>query len=227
MGDTKKGKVGSKSIAKRNNYASTPTNSGDLAPKGGIDIGVIPTGQGYVAPKFPTIDETKNYIQPELDSTNLGPSGYNQQGSLNIGTGVGLALTKGIDGKYNTDFWSDKQWQKFGEEGGTIGDNGEVNLGTGSTSPGMSVKDIATGVDAVTGVANALLGYKNYKLAKDTLNFNKAATNRDIANQGLAYNSALDKQTSNASALGGLGLAEAQARLDANKAKYMNTSAIG
>lgn len=217
MGDTKKGRVGSKGAVGLSGYTYTYTNPKEYTNPKGIDIGAIPTGQGYIAPKSSMTDGVKYDNLTGLNNTSLAP----------IGTGVGLALTKGIDGKYNTDFWSDKQWQKFGEDGGTIGDNGEVNLGTGSTSPGMSVKDIATGVDVATGVANAILGYKNYKLAKDTLNFNKAATNRDIANQGLAYNSALDKQTSNASALGGLGLAEAQARLDVNKAKYMNTSAIG
>ena len=157
--------------------------------------------------------------------------------------------------QYDTNFWSPAEWQAFGASGGTVdsagnlvaggqrpvmenGAQGSTFMGAGQgqvlgtleggpNSTSWSGNDIATGVNAATGLASALLGHKNYKLAKDTLSFNKAATNRDVANQGLAYNSALDMQTSNASALGGLSSAESQARLDANKAKYMNTSAIG
>lgn len=48
------------------------------------------------------------------------------------------------------------------------------------------------GLEALSGLANAFLGYKNYKLAKDQFGFEKAAMNRNIANQAQVINNAYD-----------------------------------
>lgn len=48
------------------------------------------------------------------------------------------------------------------------------------------------GLQALSGLANAFLGYKNYKLAKQQFGFEKAAMNRNIANQAKVINNAYD-----------------------------------
>ena len=48
------------------------------------------------------------------------------------------------------------------------------------------------GLQALSGLANAFLGYKNYKLAKKQFGFEKAAMNRNIANQAKVINNAYD-----------------------------------
>lgn len=101
----------------------------------------------------------------------------------------------------------------------------KVTPGVNPNAWGM--KDVATGVNAVTGLANAFLGYKNYGLAKDTLTFNKAATNRDIANQGLAYNTALENNAKIGARLGGLNADQTASKMGALESKKMNISAIG
>ena len=47
---------------------------------------------------------------------------------------------------------------------------------------------VFSGLNALSGLANAFLGYKNYKLAKDQFGFEKAAINRNIANQAKIIN---------------------------------------
>lgn len=59
------------------------------------------------------------------------------------------------------------------------------------------------GLQTLTGLANAYLGYKNYKLAKDQFGFEKAAMNRNIANQAKQINSAYDSSASIAAAMAG------------------------
>lgn len=48
------------------------------------------------------------------------------------------------------------------------------------------------GMNVLTGLANAYMGYKNYKLAKDQFGFAKAVTNRTIANQAKQINNQYD-----------------------------------
>ena len=47
------------------------------------------------------------------------------------------------------------------------------------------------GAEALAGLANAYMGYKNYGLSKDKFAFEKAAANRAIANQASEYNTGL------------------------------------
>lgn len=48
------------------------------------------------------------------------------------------------------------------------------------------------GVQALTGLANAYLGYKNYQLAKQQFGFQKGLANRNLANQAKIINNAYD-----------------------------------
>lgn len=48
------------------------------------------------------------------------------------------------------------------------------------------------GLQALSGLANAYIGYKNYKLARDQFGFEKAAMNRNIANQAKVINNTYD-----------------------------------
>lgn len=48
------------------------------------------------------------------------------------------------------------------------------------------------GVQALAGLANAYLGYKNYQLAKQQFGFQKGLANRNLANQAKIINNAYD-----------------------------------
>ena len=48
------------------------------------------------------------------------------------------------------------------------------------------------GLQALTGLANAFIGYKNYKLAKKQFGFEKEVMNRNIANQAKIINNTYD-----------------------------------
>ena len=79
---------------------------------------------------------------------------------------------------------------------------GGNNLSNTTTTPSTNTTDIGwnldtlgtafQGLNALSGLANAYLGYKNYKLAKDQFGFAKAATNRNIANQAKIINNTYD-----------------------------------
>lgn len=64
------------------------------------------------------------------------PFGQQSQGTGGGATaGLGPTLNM-VDGSYQTDFWSPEQWQQFGSEGGTIGDNGSLMFGSGGAEGG-------------------------------------------------------------------------------------------
>jgi len=78
------------------------------------------------------------------------------------------------------------------------------------------------GAGAAAGLANAYLGYKNYKMAKDMFGFEKAAANRNIANQASEYNTGLQNAGEVGMSLAGNTMdpnarAARQAQLDAQK----------
>lgn len=68
---------------------------------------------------------------------------------------------------------------------------GTVSLADAQNGMNWDMGDIAKGVEAASGLANAYLGYKNYGLAKDQFGFTKALANRNIANQASEYNTGL------------------------------------
>jgi len=77
-----------------------------------------------------------------------------------------------------------------------IGANTEADTYTGAMDnqptdwSGMADTGLK-GVQALSGLANAYMGYKNYGLAKDKFGFEKAAANRAIENQASEYNTGI------------------------------------
>lgn len=61
----------------------------------------------------------------------------------------------------------------------------------------------AQGLQALSGLANAYMGYKNYGLAKDQFNFEKALANANYVNAAKAYNTDLTNAANVGLALGG------------------------
>lgn len=51
---------------------------------------------------------------------------------------------------------------------------------------------VFSGLNALTGLANAFMGYKAYGLAKDQFRFQKGLANRQLANQAKMINNAYD-----------------------------------
>ena len=51
---------------------------------------------------------------------------------------------------------------------------------------------IGMGIQGLSGLANAYMGYKNYLLAKDQFNYQKGLANRNLANQAKVINNAYD-----------------------------------
>jgi len=116
---------------------------------------------------------------------------------------------------------SPDQQAVFASSGGTIGDTGNMIPGQGAQS-NWDMGDIAKGVEAASGLANAYLGYKNYGLAKDQFGFTKAMANRNIANQASEYNTGLQNAGEVGMSLAGNTMdpnarAARQAQLDAQK----------
>lgn len=89
----------------------------------------------------------------------------------------------------------------IGADGKTYSINPAGTSGMSSWTQGLGYG--LAGLQTLTGLANAYLGYKNYKLAKDQFGFEKAAVNRNIANQAKQINSAYDSSASIAAAMQG------------------------
>ena len=56
----------------------------------------------------------------------------------------------------------------------------------------QTLAGIAGGLQALSGLANAYLGYKNYNLSKDMFNYQQGLANRNLANQGKIINNTYD-----------------------------------
>ena len=78
------------------------------------------------------------------------------------------------------------------------------NAGTGTGSGGLlnSLQGWGNVLGGIGDIASAYMAYKNYGLAKDQYSFNKALTNRNIANQAVVTNEQL---ASKQRARGGVG----------------------
>jgi len=86
----------------------------------------------------------------------------------------------------------------------------------------------ASAVGAVAGIANAWLGYKNYKLAEKQFRYQKDLTNRNLENQALVINEQLDRRTAVGNSLAGRTLTEEQKqdRIAATNKRHVDGSAI-
>ena len=94
------------------------------------------------------------------------------------------------DGSYDTSMWTPEQWRAFGASGGTIGDNGEIKMGTNLYSPNTTSNNLfgfdpnqwgtLTNLGGLAMKAIALPGQMEYygaqtDLAKQQLASNKQA----------------------------------------------------
>ena len=80
--------------------------------------------------------------------------------------------------------------------------------------------------NALSGLAGAYTGWKALKLGEEQFNWQKAAANRDLENQGLAYNTALMDRAAIGARLGGKNEADTAAILAAAEKNKMNTKPI-
>ena len=84
----------------------------------------------------------------------------------------------------------------------------------------------ATVANALSGLAGAYTGWKALKLGEEQFGWQKAAANRDLENQGLAYNTALMDRAAIGARLGGKNEADTAAILAAAEKNKMNTRPI-
>ena len=84
----------------------------------------------------------------------------------------------------------------------------------------------ATVANALSGLAGAYTGWKALKLGEEQFAWQKAAANRDLENQGLAYNTALMDRAAIGARLGGKNEADTAAILAAAEKNKMNTRPI-
>lgn len=80
--------------------------------------------------------------------------------------------------------------------------------------------------NALSGLAGAYTGWKALKLGEEQFAWQKAAANRDLENQGLAYNTALMDRAAIGARLGGKNEADTAAILAAAEKNKMNTRPI-
>ena len=80
--------------------------------------------------------------------------------------------------------------------------------------------------NAFSGLAGAYTGWKALKLGEEQFDWQKAAANRDLENQGLAYNTALMDRAAIGARLGGKNEADTAAILAAAEKNKMNTRPI-
>ena len=126
----------------------------------------------YLAPLNKTtgmIAGTNIHLNGDGTYTKFASRSQDITGPVSELTGIGADTTIiGADGKsYGIDPAGNSGWQK--------------GLGYG-----------LAGLQALSGLMNAYTGYKNYKLAKEQFGFEKAAMNRNIANQAKVINNTYD-----------------------------------
>lgn len=132
-----------------------------------------------------------------------------------VGTDVGAGLYAKSGLQTAGEFKADQASANMNTDGGFGGLGGLAGIG-----------QIAGGLGAL---GSAWTGYKALGLAEDQFGFEKAATNRNIANQGLLANNAITNANEVGLALGGGAMTPDQiaASKAATQAKLVDTSAIG
>ena len=80
--------------------------------------------------------------------------------------------------------------------------------------------------NTLSGLAGAYTGWKALKLGEEQFDWQKAAANRDLENQGLAYNTALMDRAAIGARLGGKNEADTAAILAAAEKNKMNARPI-
>ena len=103
----------------------------------------------------------------------------------------------------------------------------KMNAAKPGSSGGLaSIGAIGSTAQGLAGLANAYLGYKNYRLAKDQFGYEKALGNANLYNQGTLVNTQLDKGAEVGNALAGSTMTDAQkqANLDLAASRHVKTT---
>lgn len=124
---------------------------------------------------------SKNVFTPSMDV----PANYQgvQIGNTGYFIDNGVATNLSGDVKPISDFYGQSV---IGLDGKTA----TLNNPGGGWQQGLAYG--LAGMQALSGLANAFLGYKNYKLAKKQFGFEKDVMNRNIANQAKVINNTYD-----------------------------------
>ena len=137
------------------------------------------------------------YIQQPKGGWNSALTGANinhsQYGNMELFNNNGFIGAMGMDANGNPlklDFND-----LTGLQGSTL-DGQAFQLGgqeASGLSNAMGYIDVGAGVlQGLSGLANAYMGYKNYKLAKEQFGFQKGLANRNLANQAKVINNTYD-----------------------------------
>lgn len=94
------------------------------------------------------------------------------------------------NGVNSGDFWD--TYNNFGNTNNGLANYSSNDKGTDIGWNTETLAGIAGGLQALSGLANAYMSYKNYGLAKDQFNFQKGLANRNLANQAKVINNAYD-----------------------------------
>lgn len=119
----------------------------------------------------------------------------------------------------NGELLSFGEWSNL-RGGGTSNEYDAYKSGTDTKNPSFNTSGLQTGlqgIQALTGLANAYVGYKGLGLAKDQFNFQKSAANRDIANQAKLINESRLNSGNVGLALAGNTMSEGQKQAARNK----------
>ena len=159
---------------------------------------------------------------------NAGKAGYTSTGALDWNYRNGYGPSVSVEGTEN---WSAKDWQDFGAKGGTISDSATLQYPGTSGSGNWFGKDgyLANGaqiVGALSGLAGAYTGYKNYQLAQDQFDAEQKYAAANLYNQGTLVNNQIKNAAEVGQALAGDTMTADQkaAQLTGLASKYVKTA---
>ena len=89
---------------------------------------------------------------------------------------------------------ADHPFRPVYDRDGIFFNNNTTNLNNQSSlqKNANGLAGISMGIQGLSGLANAYMGYKNYLLAKDQFNYQKGLANRNLANQAKIINNTYD-----------------------------------
>jgi hypothetical protein len=153
-------------------------------------------------------------ISPALnqDYQDRQPNWFQQKSNDLLGTDYGTGRITGTQASFeaanpNAVLDANGNWSGLSttNNGEWVGSVATPSAGFG----GITGSGLAQGAQALAGLGQAYVGYKNYGLAKDMFNTQKATTNRNIANQASEYNTGIQNA-------GDVGMSLAGATMDDN-----------
>ena len=72
--------------------------------------------------------------------------------------------------------------------------SGNNNNNNNSPDEGFNYKGLNTGINGANALLNGIMGFKQYGLAKDQLNFSRNAANRNVSNQATLLNGQMEQK---------------------------------